>query len=268
MENIIFDQVYSFLDGNKLISQNQSGFRPGGSTIYQLISITSDIYESFERYDETRALFVDTSKAFAKVWHDGVIYKLKCNGISDNHFCFFENYLQNRFQRVVLNGTTSDWKIINSGVPKGSVLGPLLFLIYINDLNDNISSQMHLFADDPSHFTPVEVVGGVDQTQVKLIKELQTITDWAHHWKMVCNPDVTKQAIEVIFSVNIIRSLSVMVYQSRDKIILKGVNLDSRLNFSKHIKEAVTKATKGINLLSIYPNMFPGKFLICSINFI
>ena len=143
LEKIIFDQVYSFLNDNELISKNQSGFRPGDSTIYQLISITSNIYESFEKYDETRALVLDISK----VWHEGLLYKLKCNGISGNLLKFLENYLHNRYQRVVLNGTNSDWRSIESGVPQGSVLGPLLFLVYINDLTDNISSEMRLFAD-------------------------------------------------------------------------------------------------------------------------
>ena len=251
-EKIIFDQVYYFLNVNELLSKNQSGFRPGDSTIYQLISITSNIYESFEKYDETRALFLDISKAFDKVWHDGLIFKLKCNGISGNLLNLFENYLQNRYQRVVLNGTTSDWRGITAGVPQGSVLGPLLFLVYINDLTDNISSHMRLFADDSSLFTRVE---GVDQTQEKLIEDLQTVTNWAHQWKMVFNPDITKQAIEVIFSVKkkkpehpelIFNGIPVS-REGHTKHL--GVYLDSGLNFSKHIREAVIKATKGVSLL-------------------
>ena len=148
----------SFLNVNNLLSWFQSGFRPDESGIYQLISFTSSIYESFEKYDETRALFLDISKAFDKVWHDGRIYKLKCNGISGSLFGFFTNYLSNRKQRMVLNGIASDWRQINAGVPQGSVLEPLLFLVYIKDLTDNISSEMRLFADDSSLFTRVEVI--------------------------------------------------------------------------------------------------------------
>ena len=132
-------------------------------------------------------LYFLTSEAFDKVWHDGLIFKLKCNGISGSLLDFFQNYLQNRYQRVVLNGTVSDWRSINAGVPQGSVLGPLLFLVYINDLTDNIS-EMHLFADDSSLFTRVEEV---NETHEKLIKDLQTVTDWAYQWKIVFNPDIT-----------------------------------------------------------------------------
>ena len=198
LEKIVFDHVYHHLNTHNLLSKNQSGFRPGDSTRYQLISITSDIYKSFESFDETRAIFLDISKAFDKVWHNGVIHKLKCNEISGNLLDFFEDYLKIRYQRVVLNGTESNWNKIEAGVPQGSVLGPLLFLIYINDQTDDITSQMRLFADDSSLFTCVK---GVDETHEKLVNDLQTVTSWAHQWKMIFNPDLTKQAIEVIFSI-------------------------------------------------------------------
>ena len=251
LEKIVFDHVYHHLNTLNLLLKNQSGFRPGDSTIYQLISITSDIYKSFESFDETRAIFLDISKAFDKVWHNGVIHKLKCNG-SGNLLGFFEDYLKNRYQRVVLNGTSSDWKKIEAGVPQGSVLGPLLFLIYINDLTDNITSQMRLFADDSSLFTCVK---GVDETHEKLDKDLQTVTNWAHQWKMIFNPDLTKQAIEVIFSVKKNKpqhpdlTMNGVPVAKNDHTKHLGVYLDSGLNFSKHVKEAVLKALKGVSLL-------------------
>ena len=175
LEKIVFDQVYAFLNINNLISENQSDFRPGDSTIYQLLSITTTSYDSFENYDETRAVFLDISKAFDKVWHEGLLFKPKCNGISGN-LNLFGNYLSNRYQRVFLNGKDPNWMCLKAGVPQGSVLGPLLFLVYINDLTDNISSGMPLFADDPSLFTCVKEV---NQTHNNLVKD---------QWKMVLIP--------------------------------------------------------------------------------
>ena len=93
---------------------------------------------------------------------------------------------------MVLNGQESNWTSIQTGVPQGSVLGPLFFLVYINDLTDNINSEIRQFADDSSLFT---VVKGVEQTQ-----DVETITSRAYQWKMVFNPDITKQAIEVDYS--------------------------------------------------------------------
>ena len=101
-------------------------------------------------------------------------------------------------QRITLNGTESSWKAISAGVPQGSVLGPLLFLVYINDLTENIKSQMRLFADDSSLFTPI---CDVQATHKQLVKDLETVANRGHQWKMAFNPDITKQAVEVIFSV-------------------------------------------------------------------
>ena len=141
---------------------------------------------------------------------------------------------------------------MESGVAQGSVLGPFLFLLCINALTDNISSDMRLFADDSSLFT---CVNGVNQTHDKLCMDLQTITAWAYQWKMIFNPDITKQAIEVIFSCkkqkpnhpDLNFNGIPVARESFTKHL--GVYLDSRLNFSKHIKEQVLKATKGVSLL-------------------
>ena len=84
-----------------------------------MLSITTTIFESFEVYNDTRAVFLDNSKAFDKVWHDGLVFKLQCNGLSGPLLDFFNSYLRNGQQRVVLNGTESDWKSIEAGVPKG-----------------------------------------------------------------------------------------------------------------------------------------------------
>ena len=94
-----------------------------------------------------RGVFLDISKAFDKVWHDGLVFKLKSYGVEGELLSLLKNYIQSHEQRVVLNGQTSGWRKINSGVPQGSVLGPLLFLIYINDLPDGMMSMCKTFAD-------------------------------------------------------------------------------------------------------------------------
>ena len=175
-EKIISDEIYKHLTVNKLLPDKQSGFRPGDSTINQLLSITHDIYNAFEHHHDTRAVFSDISKAFDKVWHEGLLLKLKSNGISGHLLNLFSDFLDERYQRIVLNGKSSDWKWITARVPQGSVLGPLLFLIYMNDLADNIMSDVKLYADDTSVFN---VVFDTDISAEVLNQDLRDVQDWA-----------------------------------------------------------------------------------------
>ena len=135
------------------------------------------------------------SKAFDKVWHAGLIFKLKQNGISGGLLILLENYLSNRKQGVLINGSASEWGEIESGVPQGSVLGPLIFLIYINDLENGIKSQIKFFADDTSLFS---IVHTDNDSANDLNHDLKLISLWANQWKMSFNPDPTKQAVQVI----------------------------------------------------------------------
>ena len=125
-----------FLNTNNLITKNQSGFRPGDSITDQLLYLVNEIHNAFDdpKSLAVRAVFLDISKAFDKVWHDGLLFKLNQNGITGNLLKLFVNYLHNREQRVVLNGSFSDYSPIESGVPQGSVLGPYYFLSTLTTL--------------------------------------------------------------------------------------------------------------------------------------
>ena len=147
-EKLIFNKMFKFFIENDLISANQSGFKPGDSCINQLLSITHDIHKSFDCDYEVRGVFLDISKAFNKVWHDGITFKLEQNSISGKLHKLLHDFLVNRKQRVVLNRQVSSWSNVEAGVPQGSILGPLLFLIYINDLPKGLSFIAKLFADD------------------------------------------------------------------------------------------------------------------------
>ena len=248
-KKIIYNNLYSYFNVNNLITKNQSGFRPGDSTINQLLYLVNEIHQAFENPKslEVRAVFLDISKAFDKVWHDGLIFKLKQNGVSGSLLMLFQNYLNNRKQCVVLNGSHSSYSTVKSGVPQGSVLGPLLFFIYINDLERNIKSNIKIFADDTMLFS---VVKDPAISADNLNHDLGIIQQWAHQWKMEFNPDPTKQATEVLFSCKksspnhpqlIFNGISVAKVKDQKHL---GLILDSSLSFEKHMNEKIIKAKK------------------------
>ena len=125
---IINEMIWFFID---IISQRQSGFKPGGSCINQLLSITHKVYQSFDEGFDIHSVFLDISKAFDKESHDGIILKLKQNGLSGNILNLFPNFSTNRKKRLVLHGEFSSWADANAGVPECSLLGSLLFLIHV-----------------------------------------------------------------------------------------------------------------------------------------
>ena len=141
---------------------------------------------------EVRVVFCDISKAFERVWHVGLLLKLEAAGVTGEVLEWFKSYLTNRKQRVVLPGAVSDWIFIHAGVPQGSILGPLLFAVYINDIILDIGSNIRLFADD----TSVYIVGDDSVTAAACINtDLGRITQWAAKWLVTFNLPKTESML-------------------------------------------------------------------------
>ena len=213
------------------------------------MSITHKIYSPFEEIPskETRAVFLDLSKAFYRGLHGELLYKLKCSGVSGDLLILFRNFLTYR-QRVVLNGKCSPWATVSAGVPQGSISGPLFFLVYINDIVDNIHCDIRLFTDDTSIFSVVRN----DRSSEELNKDLERLPLWSWQLKMYSTADKPE---EVIFSIKRNVPYHDPLKLGNDEIDRKTEHkriekvLDSQLSFQCHIREAILKARRGIGII-------------------
>ena len=253
-EKVIHDSLYNYFTANQIITSVQSGFRKGDSCVSQLLAIVHNIHKDLDNMPshDTRGIFLDMSKAFDKVWHKGLIFKLDGKLLS-----LLEDYLSTRQQRILINGKSFKWNSISAGVPYGSVLGPLLFLIYINDLPEGIKSSPHLFADDVSLYC--EVADQTESTQI-LNKGLLLIQKWSFQWKMQFNPDINKQATEIYFTnKNNVRNILPLSFNNKEvnkENSHKHLDLflDENLTFERQISDKISKATKGIGVIKyLYP---------------
>ena len=140
---------------------------------------------------DVRSVYLDTSKAFDRVWHEGLIFKIRRCGISGNLVKLLTRFLseRQRQQRTIINGKCSGWEHVSTGVPQGSILGPLLFLVYINDLPDGLESNVRIYADDTSLFS---VVHDPQLSSNIINSDLSLIKMWAHQWKVSFNPEPSK----------------------------------------------------------------------------
>ena len=148
LECCVFMYLYKYCVANNLLTWRNSGFKHRDSTVYQLIGLVHMLHDSINKGKTVTMVFLDISKAFDKVWHEGLLFKLKTFGIEGSLLLWFRSYLDNRRQRVIIKGQASPWHDTNAGVPQGSILGPLLFLIFINDMENSVKSEIRMFADD------------------------------------------------------------------------------------------------------------------------
>ena len=156
-EKLIFNSLFKYLDDNNLLTKNQSDFWPGDSCVHQLLSITHEIYKVFDVNPSlhVRRVFLDLSKAFDRIWHVGLMYKLKSLGICGNYYGLLHSFLSDRHQGVILNEQSSNSSHIKARVPQRSILEPFLFLVYINDLPEGLRTSAKLSVDDSSLFSVV-----------------------------------------------------------------------------------------------------------------
>ena len=159
------------------------------------MSITQNIFQSFDKETESRAIFLDISKAFDKIWHEGFIYMLCQYGFTETLLTLSAAFLSSRKWRVVLNDQHSSWADIKASASQVSILGPPLFLLHINDLTETLHSNPKLISDDTSSFS---IVTDAALSNSHLNDDVSKINDWAYRWKISFNPDSTKPTHEVI----------------------------------------------------------------------
>ena len=249
-ERIVFKYVFNYFKDNFIINNYQSGFQAGRSTVTQLLELYHQFCQAVDNHKEVRVVFLDIHKAFDKVWHKGIVYKLKLCGVSGNLLKWFESYLKDRLQRVVLNGQFSSWEKIRAGVPQGSVLGPLLFLLYINDISSVVEySNIRLFADDTCLF--LEVGDRLD-TAAKIESDLLCIDKWANNWLVSFAPKKTKSlTLSTKHDSNLnptIRFKGHDVEEVQAHTYL-GLIFTTKLSWNIHINNVEQKARKKLNML-------------------
>ena len=238
LEKILAAQINEFFEENQIFTDSQFGFRKCRNTTGAINRLMEDLYINFNSSKITQGIFLDFSKAFDTIDHDILIQKLTFYNFTDNSKDFIKCYLSNRKQFVQINHANSSFLTLKKGVPQGSVLGPLLFLIFINDLlKASPSLKYILFADDTNIFS-------TEPSKMKI--ELSNIEDWCIANKLIINYDKT---IQVIFRAPNKRldfndfslNLNNIPLQIKPDTKFLGITLDASITFSKHIAELCRK---------------------------
>ena len=248
LEHIITSNIMSHLDKNNILFQNQHGFQSRVSCETQLIQFTQDLYNTLNEKGQTDVIVMDFSKAFDKVDHQRLLLKLHRLGINNKVISWIQSFLSNRSQSVVLDGEHSDSCPVLSGVPQGSVLGPCLFLMYINDMPDTIKSNIRLFADDTIMYLTISNQEDCNSLQTDLTK----LEAWEKEWLMAFNPD----KCEVIRITNMKKpiihdyKLHGKTLQTTKSTKYLGLNITDDLSWLvKHINQLTTKANNTLKFI-------------------
>ena len=247
MEHIIASNISKHLNKHNALYELQHGFREKRSCETQLIQLVEDLGRQLTLGKQTDLVLLDFSKAFDKVNHLKLLYKLACFGIKGNTLKWIQSFLTGRTQTVVLDGESSEEVPVTSGVPQESVLGPLLFLLYINDLPENIQSQVRLFADDTAVYLSVS---GLQDGQV-LQSDLDSLQCWEQTWDIEFNPSKC-QVLHITRSRKPVMSRYFMHNQeleSVDTAKYLGVNISKDLSWNTHIKNITASANRTLGFV-------------------
>uniref|UniRef100_A0A8R1EUF7 Reverse transcriptase domain-containing protein n=1 Tax=Caenorhabditis japonica TaxID=281687 RepID=A0A8R1EUF7_CAEJA len=245
LEKIVRSEVTKYLNVNRLIIDRQYGFRAHRGTVSQLLSFQSALIGNCMKKRVTHNVYVDFKKAFDTVSLKKLEIKLQAYGIGGSLLCWLKSFLSGRNQVVCVNGTFSACSSVLSGVPQGSVLGPLLFLLYINDIGDNFKSNYLLYADDLKIFSHLS-------SDVQ--DDLDVLSNWCHTWQLDVAPNKCEH-ISFRFSKRLVPSskptftISRTVVPYTDKIRDLGVHFQSNLSFDNHIESTVLNCHKRINII-------------------
>ena len=256
--------MHNYVLEHHIITKHQSGFQPKDSTVYQLLDIYHTIISNLDIGKDVRFIFCDVSKAFDRVWHKGLLYKLKKIGITGKLLDWITDYLDDRKQKVVLEGFTSGWEQVDAGVPQGSVLGPFLFLIYVNDIIDGLQCNIKLFADDTSLFVLIDEHDYM-QAANNLTADLTHIDNWSEQWAIKFNPSKTES---VLFSRRNAENHPVYFGDQDNQVkdvnthTHLGLDLQSNCKWTDHINKIYKKACDRLQILRMLKYQVSRKVLI------
>ena len=245
MEKVVHKRLYSFLQKHDILYASQYGFRPSYSTIDAITEFVSNVLYCLDKKENCLSVFLDLSKAFDSINHSILLSKLNHYGIRGGALEWFKSYLDHRRQYVIVNGVRSTEKTINYGVPQGSVLGPLLFIIYLNDLPESLTyCKPIIFADDTtlSH-------AGTNNLFEHVNYDLKQLSDWFRANQLSVNTSKTKY---MFFSKQQFTNTGMYLVMDDDTLEqvqhtkFLGVFIDDKLLWDKHIEYCMRKVTSGI----------------------